>query len=118
MIKYLLDLHQPRPIVLFYVNKTVRDIVYKDVLDQAQRELGIRTIYTVTDTRTLPPPPGWKGRVGRITPELIRAQVPDYRQCLFYVSGPPAMVDAFKESLRRLHVPDSHIKTDFFSGLA
>src|SRR6266540_3218665 len=116
MLKYLVDARQPRPIVLFYANRTVDEIVYKDVLDQAERELGIRTVYAITDTRRLPP--GWRGRVGYIGPQLIKDEVPDYLNCTFYLSGPPAMVEAYKQMLAELHVPRSQIKTDLFAGLA
>jgi len=116
MIKYLLDTHRPRPITLFYANKSVDDILYKDVFDRARHELGIQTIYTVTDTRNLPA--SWNGVTGRITPQLIKSKLPDYRRCTFYISGPRGMVDSFKETLLQMHVPPSHIRTDFFSGLA
>ena len=116
MIKYLLDTHRPRPITLFYANKTVDDILYKDVFDRAHHELGIQTIYTVTDIRNLPA--SWTGITGRITPQLIKSKLPDYRRCIFYISGPKSMVDSFKETLQQMHVRSSHIRTDFFSGLA
>jgi ferredoxin-NADP reductase len=116
MIQYLLDTHQRRPIVLFYVNRTASDIVYWEVLNRAQRELGIRTIYTVTDKSQLPA--GWKWRVGRITPQMLTNEVPDYQNCIFYISGPQRMVDSFKTLLNELKVKRSHIKTDFFPGFA
>jgi ferredoxin-NADP reductase len=116
MIRYLLDTHQPRPIVLFYVSRTVNDFVYVDILNRAQSELGIKTIYTVTDKRRLPS--SWQGKVGYITPKMMRAEVPDYRKCIFYISGPKGMVDSFKELLSQLNVQSAQIKTDFFSGLA
>jgi|NGEPerStandDraft_6_1074524.scaffolds.fasta_scaffold30657_2 ferredoxin-NADP reductase len=116
MIKYLLDTHRPRQITLFYANKTADDILYKDVFDRAKHELGIQTIYTVTDTQNLPAT--WTGITGRITPELIKKQLPDYRRCIFYLSGPKGMVDSFKETLEKMHVRRSSIRTDFFSGLA
>lgn len=116
MIKYLLDTAQPRPIVLFYVNQTVYDIVYQDVFDQAQERLGIQTIYIVTDKTQVPAE--WQGKVGYITPQLIKDAVPEYDKCTFYISGPKGMIDSFKEMLRWLHVKDSHIKTDLFAGLA
>jgi glycine betaine catabolism B len=116
MIKYLLDTHRPRPITLFYANKSVDDILYKDVFDRAHHELGIQTIYTVTDPKNLPA--SWTGVTGRITPQLIKSKLPDYRSCIFYISGPKGMVDSFKETLRQMHVHPSNIRTDFFSGLA
>jgi ferredoxin-NADP reductase len=116
MIKYLLDTNQRRPITLFYSNKNINDIVYKDVFDRASHELGLQVIYTVTDTANLPS--YWNGTTGRITPQLIRSKVPDYRRCLFCISGPRGMVDLFKENLNQMHVRSSQIKTDYFSGLA
>jgi len=116
MIKYLLDTQQRRPVILFYANKTVNDIVYKDVFDRAQRELSIQTIYAVTDSTNVPS--YWNGMIGRITPDLIKKNVPDYGRCVYYISGPKGMVDSFKESLAQMNIPSSHIKTDFFAGLA
>ncbi len=116
MIKYLLDTQQKRPVVLFYATKSINDIIYKDIFDRAQHELGIQTIYTVTETENLPS--YWAGATGRVTPDLIRKKVPDYGKCQFYISGPKGMVDSFKESLAEMNVPNSQIKTDYFQGLA
>jgi len=54
MLKYLLDTQKRRDIVLFYANKTVDEIVYKDVLSAAQAKLGVKTFYTLTDTVAAP----------------------------------------------------------------
>ena len=116
MLKYLLDVHEPRPITVFYATHSPEEIVYTDVLERARRELGIPTIYTVTDVDHVPT--SWQGYVGRITPEMIRLYVPDFRKSVFYISGPKSMVDSFQALLRELHVPESHIKTDFFPGFA
>src|SRR5258707_9859076 len=90
MIKYLLDKRQKRPITVFYANRTVNEIVYKDVLDQAQKYLGIKTIYTLTDTSQIPAE--WTGQVGYITGKMLRKQVPYFRYCIYYQSDPNYMV--------------------------
>ncbi len=114
MIQYLMDTYQRRPIVLFYANKTADEILYREVFDRAQRDLGIEVIYTLTDARKLPA--SWKGRVGRLSSKLIQAVVPEYQNCTFYISGPNAMVDSFNGLLRDLGVAPARIKTDFFPG--
>ncbi len=116
MIKYLLDTHQPRPITVFYSARSANDFVYVDVLEKARKELGIKTIYDIDNTQGIPS--SWRWPVGPITPQLIKQEVPDYQKCVFYISGPKAMIDAFKEMLHRLHIDDDHIKTDFFPGFA
>jgi glycine betaine catabolism B len=115
MLKYLLDTGQQRPIILFYANRTVNDIVYVDVLERARSQLGVKVVYTVTDTVNLPR--SWQGYVGHITPEIIRAQVTDYKKCVFYISGPLGMIESFQQVLDVLGVPHHHIKTDYFAGL-
>ena len=115
MIKYLLDTHQPRPITLFYSNHTVRDIVYKDVFARAEQELGIRTIYTVSERSGMQP--GWVGLVGHITPQQIQTYAPNFRDAIFYLSGPVSMVNAFKQMLHQMGIPSGQIKEDYFAGL-
>ncbi len=115
MIKYLLDMHQRRPVVLFYNNHSVKDIVYKDVFDQAERELGIRTIYLVSDKNSIPL--GWVGLPGRITPQIIRKYTPWYFEAIFYLSGPVAMVNGYKDMLHQMGIDDGQIMVDYFAGL-
>ncbi len=114
MIKYLLDTRQRRPITLFYGASTVHDFVYQEVFDQAERKLGIRTIYVAEKSEDLRP--GWAGLTGLIRPEMIRTYAPHYRGSIFYISGPNRMVDAVKEMLDKMGIPGNQIKTDFFSG--
>ncbi|MDE2001426.1 MAG: RnfABCDGE type electron transport complex subunit D [Patescibacteria group bacterium] len=114
MIQYLIDTKQKRDIVVFYSNKKAEDIAYKDVFDRAQRELGIKVVYAVTNEPT--PVPGTYG--GMVDPRLIMQQVPDWRERTFYISGPHGMVDSFKTTLRNLGVSRFRIKSDFFPGFA
>lgn len=116
MIKYMLDTRQPRPITLIYINRSVDEIVYQDVFDRAQRELRIKTVYTLTDRKHVPA--SWRGRTGRLTSQMIRDEVRDYHNCLYYISGPNKMVRAAHDLLRRMGIRPDHIKTDYFSGLA
>jgi ferredoxin-NADP reductase/Na+-translocating ferredoxin:NAD+ oxidoreductase RnfD subunit len=113
MVKYLVDTNDKRSIALVYSERTANDIAYSDVFTEAQQKLGANITYTLTTPNT-PIPAGM--RAGFITPELIAAQVPDYRVRLFYVSGPPSMVKAVKSMLRSIGVAEHNLKTDFFPG--
>ena len=116
MIKYLVDLKQPRQIVQFYANKTVDEVIYYDVFNQAQAELGIRTVYTLTDTTRIPQQ--WTGRIGRIDAAMIQQEVPDFKERTFYLSGPHSMVVSYEKALQALGVAEKRIKKDFFPGFA
>lgn len=114
MIKYLLDTHQSRPIILLYANKTEDEIMYKDVFDLAQQQLGMQSIYTLTDTTAIPL--GWNGLIGRIDATMIQTSIPDYNERLFYLSGPHSMVIAYEHVLKGLGIPSTQIIIDFFPG--
>jgi ferredoxin-NADP reductase len=49
---------------------------------------------------------------------MIKNEVPDYQQALFYLSGPNAMVEDFEHNLLNLGVSPRHIKKDYFPGFA
>jgi ferredoxin-NADP reductase len=114
MIKYLLDLEEARPITLFYSNKYANEIVYADIFHQADKNLGIKTVYTLTETEFVPS--GWLGKIGRINEVMIKSEVPDYSERIFYLSGPHTMVTAFEDVLRGMGISKNKIKTDFFPG--
>jgi ferredoxin-NADP reductase len=108
MVKYLHDNAKDSgknlDIVLLYSNRTAQEISYREVFDEAAKTIGLRTMYINTDTDK------------RIDAELIKREIPDYRERMFYISGTHAMVTTFKEILRELGVPLTHIKIDFFPG--
>jgi len=116
MIKYLLDMKQKRDIVLLYSNRTPADIAYRDILDQAQNYLGIKTVYTITDK--VPANSVWQGKTGYIDAKMIQQEIPDYKERYFYLSGTHGMVTTFDHTLQEMGVGESHIKKDFFPGFA
>jgi ferredoxin-NADP reductase len=115
MLKYLLDTQQKRDILILYVNRTEKEIIYRDVLNAAYTELGIKTFYTLTDTTAIPR--NWTGFVGRIDEQMIQTAVPRYEERTYYLSGPPEMVKAYEQVLKKMHIRKSQIKKDFFPGL-
>jgi ferredoxin-NADP reductase/Na+-translocating ferredoxin:NAD+ oxidoreductase RnfD subunit len=113
MIKYLLDTKQKRDIVLFYSARTSNDFAYKDVLEEARRELGIKVYYLISDEDRQVPNKFVK--FGRINPNMLNG-VDDYLSRVFYISGTPQMVKDVKKMLIQQGIPGKHIKTDHFSG--
>jgi len=115
MIKYLSDKGDRRPITLFYAAGKAEEMVYKDLFDEAAARVGLRTIYVVADKNDLPE---WADYGGFLNADIIEQEVPDYLDRTFYISGPRSMVTAFEDTLTNMGVERSHVKTDFFPGLA
>ncbi len=109
--KYLIDVNQKRDVELFYIVSDPTEIAYKSIWRDA-RDVGVNTTYVLSgDTHV----EGWQGLTGRLTAEHIKA-VPDWQDRLYYISGPNAMVEAYKTMLRKAGVARRHIVTDHFSG--
>jgi len=116
MLKYLLDKNEAREIVLFYSNNKFSDILYKDILDESARRLGVKIIYTLTDTDNIPAL--WQGGKGYVNGKMIMDDVHDYKERLFYLSGPHSMVGALDDALKNIGVKRNQIKNDYFPGFA
>ena len=115
MIKYLSDINQKRDIVVFFANKHPEEIIYTDIFNEAYNKFGIKTVYTLTDTNTIPA--NWNRYTGRISPEMIQKECPDYIERVFYISGPHNMVEDSVYTLKQMGVDTKNIKKDFFPGL-
>jgi ferredoxin-NADP reductase len=116
MVKQLIDTSQQRDITIFYFNKSEQDIAYKDIFDEAQADLGLKVIYALTDLGSISPV--WRGMKGPLSPEIIKQEVLDYKERLFYLSGPRSMVVSYEEVLSKLGVSREQIKIDYFPGFA
>lgn len=113
IIQNIVDRQERVNIVLLFANRRKEDIIFKNLFDKA-KELGVNTIYTLTDTQSIPA--DWTGEVGRITPSMIQKIIPDYRTRMFYISGPTPMVKAYQEVLRELRINSKDIVVDYFPG--
>ena len=116
MVKFLVDAREKRNITLVYINKTAEEIVYRDIFETAEKEIGLKTICSLTEVDKIPS--DWKGVKGRVTKETITSAIPDYMERYFFLSGPRSMVLTFEDTLEDLGVPKSQIITDYFPGYA
>ncbi|MDD3531365.1 MAG: RnfABCDGE type electron transport complex subunit D [Candidatus Pacebacteria bacterium] len=114
MVQYLIDTKDTRPVTLLYSNKTASEVAYRNVFDRAAQEIGMKTVYALTDE----PVPLLGTHNGFIDRALIEQEVPDYKERVFYISGPHGMVTAFEKMLRDMGVSRFNIKTDYFPGFA
>ena len=112
MIKYMIDTKEKRSVTLFYSVKSPEEIAYRDIFEQAEKEFDFKVVYIVSENSAL----DWSGETGYITQEMLKKYVPDYTNRDFYMSGPGAMVDAYKKMVREMGINNKHIHTDYFPG--
>jgi len=102
MAKYLLDNQQTRDVQLLYCANSSAEFAFSAVFAQA-KTIGLVTHYI--DTSATP-----------INPDVIAQSVVDYKQRLFYISGPYGFVKTVRQALLTLGVSPTSIKSDYFPG--
>lgn len=114
MLRYIADKGLEHNVVLIYANKNWENVAFRDELEQiASTHNSIRVEYVLSGPDF---PPGWQGKKGYITKELVTEVVPDYKERTFYLSGPMKMVLSLEEQLAAINIPKRHIKRDYFPG--
>ncbi len=116
MVKYLIDNGETRDVSIMYSNRELADIAYTKLFDEAYEKLDIKTFYTLTEKEKVPV--NWRGNIGYFDSNFIKREIPDYKNCLFYLSGPQSLVLAFEDTLGKMGINRSRIKTDYFPGFA
>lgn len=116
MWKYAFDKGLPVNAVLLYGNHTPQDIVFRDELQaMADANKNFKVVFSIDTPDACPA--DWGGRCGFIDAEMIRREVPDYDEQVFYVCGPPAMVGCLVDILKTdLQIAEPMIRKENFSG--
>ena len=115
MIKFATDKKLNLKIVLLYSNKLPEEMTFKKELDEWQKiNPNLKVVYTVT--RPEESKMKWEGVKGRIDATMIKSNVKDMENSIFYVCGPSTMVDAVVTTLRNMEVSDNNIRIERFTG--
>ena len=110
IIKNSIDKKEKRDIVLFYLSSNEKDFIYKDVFNSAN-VIGLKTVYIHSK-----PSVSGKGLSGRIDQDTLIKEVPDYKNRIYYISGPNIFVENYKKLLKTIGIKRSKIMVDYFSG--
>jgi len=111
--KYVVDRKLGTDMILVYVNRSIKDIVFKEDFDLMQEQYPkLKVAHVLCE-----PAPGFKCVTGLINAQVVKNEVPDYPQRKFYICGPPQMVVAMQELLaNELNVTKDNIITERFQG--
>ena len=115
MIRYAFDMNLSIPITLFTSFRNVEDVIFqKELREIAAKRSWFKLVETITQSEKSTS--SWRGHLGRIDEQLIKKNVPNFSASLFYLAGPPAMVDAMVSIVKSLGVDDLRIRQEKFSG--
>jgi ferredoxin-NADP reductase len=110
--KFCTDMKLKTKVTLLYGNRTDADIVFRQELEKMQRENNnLKVVFTLAE-----PEANWEGYTGNIDADMIKKEITEYSEAVFYVCGPPAMVQAMENLLKALGVSLGNVKKENFVG--
>jgi ferredoxin-NADP reductase len=110
--KYCTDKQLDTKITMLYGSRTEADIAFREELETMQQQnKNLKIVFTLNEG-----PPSWKGAVGFITGDMVKREIPEYKETMFYTCGPPPMVEVMEKLVDSLGLPKSQLKREYFSG--
>ena len=105
----------PHRILVFYSNRRPEDAAF---LDELMESHGTNPDYTFVGTMTQMEESSceWHGETGFISKAMLLKFIDDLTLPIYYIDGPPAMVNAMRKLLSEAGVDDDNIRTEEFSG--
>ncbi len=106
----------PHKIFLFYSNRRPEDAAFLSDLQNLEKENpNYKFIGTMTDMPNSKEE--WHGETGYINKEmLVKYLGENLEGPIYYIAGPPGMVEAMRKFLNEAGVNDDYIRTEEFSG--
>jgi ferredoxin-NADP reductase len=115
MLTYATEEKLRHQIVLFYVNRYLKDAAFIDALWKLETA-NPRFRFVPTLTRMNNESGDWKGKTGHISPEMLLTRIKTLHGPIYYIAGPPTMVASTWQTLRTAGVDEHNIRTDSFAG--
>jgi ferredoxin-NADP reductase len=105
----------PQRLVLLYSNRRPEDapfLIELQALEQRNPRYQLIATMTLMSTSSRP----WTGSRGQIDETLVKHAVSSLLRPIYYVVGPPGMVEAIRAILSKAGVNDDDIRTEEFYG--
>ena len=110
--KYCTDMRLTAGITLLYGNRSESDIVFKKEFEKMEKQnKNLKVVFILNEASN-----SWKGATGVINAEMVKKEVPDYKESVFYACGPPPMVQAMEKLVKDLGLPPAQLKLEAFTG--
>ena len=108
ILRYVDEAHPEVEVTLIYSSTTPSELVFlRELKAISARNPRIRCVFTTTQ----PQEELWEGHVGRIDLALLKEHLPE-KDALFYLCGPPAMLDDVSVLLADLGVDPSRVRME------
>ncbi len=115
MVHWAAEQKLPHRIVLFYSNRRPEDAPFLADLQSLEKDNpNYNLIATMTEIEQSPQV--WHGETGFIDQAMLERHLKDAASPIYYIAGPPDMVKALQEMLRKAGVKNDDIRAEEFAG--
>jgi ferredoxin-NADP reductase len=115
MLRQAAEERSPQRLFLAYSNRRPEDAAFLDELQALERrKQHFRLMATMTDMSKSAR--AWRGETGPIDADKLKRLVGDLAAPIFYIVGPPAMVEAMQGVLGGAGIAADRIRTEEFYG--
>ena len=112
IIEYIAERNLATDVILFYSNKSEEEIAFKDELDQWNKRVNIRIFYSITECQ----PKDKTCLQGYISKDMVKEKDSCVEDRIFYIFGPPAMVENMKSVCSDMDCSGASVRTESFTG--
>lgn len=115
MLRQAAEDRSPQPLFLAYSNRRPEDSAFLDELQGLERQNKyFHLMATMTDMSKSARE--WSGETGFVDADMLKRFVGDLAAPMYYVVGPPAMVEAMQRTLGGAGIAGDNIRTEEFFG--
>jgi len=112
MLRYIDDLCLDTQATLLYCVRTGQDIIFQADLDELRKRLKNFQYHVLLSQ----PDPEWPGARGHINRGFVCTAVPEIKDQVFFLCGPPQFMGAARTILMELGVEPERIRQETFGG--
>jgi ferredoxin-NADP reductase len=76
-----------------------------------EQNKNLKVVFSVNEASSQ-----WKGQVGLINADMIMKELPDFKENMFYLCGPPPMVTAMEKLIVSIGLQKEKLKLEYFTG--
>jgi ferredoxin-NADP reductase len=115
MLRHAAHSQSQQPLALLYSNRRPEDTAFLAELESlARSHPALRLAATMTDMAHSAQP--WDGATGLIDSAFVQRAIAGLPAPIFYVSGPPAMVQAMRQTLIDAGADEDDVRSEEFFG--
>jgi len=109
MARWIRDTSPDKYAVMFYSCKTKDQFMWFEELEEMHKNnANIKVVFTLTKDV----PQGWQYNTGRMDEQMIRNELPDFMEYVYFRCGPVALIDAMFQLLSSMGVPQENLKRE------